>query len=423
MFQGIKKTRHPSQLVGGPDSTSSTIARQPSGLRWVLFLLCSLWGGSAAAQVTLTGTVRDSLTRQPLPFASVFLANTTRGTTTDAQGRYSLPGVPTGRYELAATYLGYQLRQRPLAVSGRAVQADVALLPATQQLAEVVVRPNPHREADYQRFLELFLGTSTRAKQCRVRNPDALRVDYDAERNALTASASQPVEIDNLALGYRLTFYDLDFRADFADQSMTVTTLSHLAFRELPGGEVRQRRWAASRQLAYQGSYMHFLRSVYTNTVSESGFEVQRLRRVRNRRRAVADSVRQVIFATSQPGQASVPDSIWQLLKQPRELQYLYTPLLPPASYRRASGGQVWLRFPDLLAITYVHGKADANYKQLSLTLTPGREQASVLHLNQVAEAALTPVGTPTEPLALLTEGYWGFAQMGDLLPLDYAPR
>jgi hypothetical protein len=287
----------------------------------------------------------------------------------------------------------------------------------------VVVRPNPHREADYQRFLELFLGTSTRAKQCRVRNPDALHVDYDAERNALTASASQPVEIDNLALGYRLTFYDLDFRADFADQSMTVTTLSHLAFRELPGGEARQRRWAASRQLAYQGSYMHFLRSVYTNTVSESGFEVQRLRRVRNRRRAIADSVRQVIFATSQPGQASVPDSIWQLLKQPRELQYFYTPLLPPASYRRASGGQVWLRFPDLLAITYIHGKADANYKQLSLTLTPGREQASVLHLNQVAEAELTPVGTPAEPLALLTEGYWGFAQMGDLLPLDYAPR
>jgi hypothetical protein len=392
-------------------------------LWWLLFLLCSLWGGSVAAQAALTGTVRDSLTRQPLPFASVFLANTTRGTTTDAQGRYSLPGVPMGRYELAATYLGYQLRQRPLAVSGRAVQADVALLPANQQLAEVVVRPNPHREADYQRFLELFLGTSTRAKQCRVRNPDALRVDYDAERNALTASASQPVEIDNLALGYRLTFYDLDFRADFADQSMTVTTLSHLAFRELPGGEARQRRWAASRQLAYQGSYMHFLRSVYTNTVSESGFEVQRLRRVRNRRRAVADSMRQVIFATSQPGQASVPDSIWQLLKQPRELQYLYTPLLPPASYRRASGGQVWLRFPDLLAITYIHGKVDANYKQLSLTLTPGREQASVLHLNQVAEAELTPVGTPVEPLALLTEGYWGFAQMGDLLPLDYAPR
>jgi hypothetical protein len=402
---------------------STTLAKRPSGLLWLLCLLCGLWAQPAAAQVTLTGTVRDSLSRQPLPFASVFLANTTRGTTTDAQGHYALPGVPAGHYELSATYLGYQLRQRPLVVSSRAVQADVALLPASQQLAEVVVRPNPHREADYQRFLELFLGTSTRAKQCRVRNPDALRVDFDPEHNALTASASQPVEIDNLALGYRLIFYDLDFRADFADQGMTVTTLSHLAFRELPGGAGRQQRWAASRQLAYQGSYMHFLRSVYTNTVSESGFELQRLRRVPNRRRAVADSLRRAIFARSQPGQASIPDSVWQLLKQPRELQYLYAPLLPPASYRRAAAGQVWLRFPDLLAITYLRSKPDANYHQLSLTLTPGREQASVLHLNQTPEAEVLPNGTPAEPLALLSEGYWGFEQMGDLLPLDYVPR
>lgn len=388
-----------------------------------MLVVTGLLSRPAAAQVTLSGTVRDSLTRQPLPFASVFLANTTRGATTDAQGRYTLPGVPAGRYELAATYLGYQLRQRPVVVGSSPVQAEVALLPSAQQLAEVVVRPNPHREADYQRFLELFLGTSTRAKQCRVRDPDAVRIDYDAERNVLTASASSPLEIDNLALGYRLTFYDLEFTADFTHQSLTVTTLSHLAFRELPGSAARQRRWAASRLVAYQGSYMHFLRSAYANTVSENGFEVQRLRRVPNRRRAMADSIRAALFATRPAGQASLPDSIWQLLKQPREMQYLYTPLLPPASYRRATAGRVWLRFPDLLAITYLRAKPDANFHQFSLTLTPGREQASVLHLNQQPEAELTPAGTPTEPLALLTEGYWGFEQMGDLLPLDYAPR
>ncbi|RZK93708.1 MAG: carboxypeptidase-like regulatory domain-containing protein, partial [Hymenobacter sp.] len=146
----------------------------------LLNLLCVL---SAAAQVTISGTVRDSLTHQPLPFASVFLANTTRGATTDAQGHYALAGVPAGRYELAATYVGYRLKQRPLVVADRNELVDVSLPPAAQQLAEVVVRPNPHRAADYQRFLELFLGTSTLAKQCRVRNPDAVQIDYDPERN------------------------------------------------------------------------------------------------------------------------------------------------------------------------------------------------------------------------------------------------
>ena len=377
---------------------------------------------TAAAQVTLSGTVRDSLTRQPLPFASVFLANTTRGATTDAEGRYTLAGVPAGRYELAATYLGYQLRQRPIALGATAMQADIDLPPSAQQLGEVVVRANPHRAADYQRFLELFLGTSTRAKQCRVRNPDVLQIDYDGERNQLTASTTKPLEVDNQALGYRLTFYDLDFRADFADEQQLVTSLSHLVFRPLPGSAARQRRWASNRERAYAGSYLHFLRSVYTNSVAEAGFEVQRLRRIPNRRRAAADSVLRAIRQSGQLGQASVPDSIWRILEQPRQLAYLFTPLLPPASYRRAAGTQVWLRFPDLLAITYLKGAPDANYHQLSLTLTPGREQASVLHLQLPVEAEVEVNGTPTIPLALLAEGYWGFLQAGDLLPLDYQP-
>ena len=387
----------------------------------LLLILTVFSARVATAQASLSGTVRDSLTRQPLPFASVFLANTTRGTTTDAQGRYTLAGVPAGRYELAATYLGYQLRQRPLVVASGASQVDIQLVPAAQQLAEVVVRPNPNRAADYQRFMELFLGTSTFARQCRVRDPDAVCIDYDAAQNVLTASVPHALEVDNPALGYRLTFYDLDFRADFANQSLTVTSLSHLAFRELPGGAARQRRWAANRQRAYAGSYLHFLRSVYTNTVAGAGFEVQRLRRVPNRRRVAADSVRRAIFASGQLGQASVPDSIWRLLKQPAVFAYLYAPLLPPASYRRAAGERVWLRFPDLLAITYPKARPDANYHQLSLTLTPGCEQASVLHLQQ-AEAEIEASGAPVEPLFLLTEGYWGYTKMGDLLPLDYAP-
>lgn len=381
-------------------------------------------GQSGAAPVTLSGTVRDSLTRQPLSFASVFLANTTRGVTTDAQGRYTLPNVPAGHYDLAATYLGYQLRQRPLDVGSRPLQLDMALLPAAQQLAEVVVRPNPHRAADYQRFLELFLGTSTRAKQCRIRNPDAVQVDYDADQQLLTASVPHRLEIDNLALGYRLIFYDLDFRADFFQPNTLVTTLSHFSFQPLPGGRARQRRWAASRQQAYLGSQLHFLRCVYTNTVAEAGFEVQRLRRLPNRRRAAADSLLKARHRELGDAfrQSALPDSVWHLLEQPRQFSVLYAPLLAPAGYRQAAAGQVWLRYPDLLAITYLRARPDANYHELSLTLIPGREQASVLHLHPGPAVELTAQGRPINPLGLLSEGYWAFEQVGDLLPTDYQP-
>ena len=390
-------------------------------LLWLAGLLAGpgLRAQPAAGLASLSGTVRDSLTRQPLPFASVFLANTTRGTTADAQGHYALSGVPAGSYELAATFLGYQLRQRALQLPAGATQADLSLPPAAQALGEVVVRPNPHRETDYQRFLELFLGTSSRARQCRVLNPDAVLIDYDPVQKLLTASVPHALEVDNPMLGYHLTFHDLRFQASFAEQGQTVTTLSHLAFRELPGGAGQQRRWATHRQQAYAGSYMHFLRCTYAGTVAEAGFEVRRLRRVPNRRRAAADSLlrarqRELGAAFRQ---ASVPDSVWQLLHQPRQVTYLYQPLLPAGSFRQAADGRVWLRFSDLLDVTYPRARPDAYYQPG----VPGRARTSVLHLQETA-AELTPLGTTAEPLSVLLEGYWGFEQMGDLLPLDYEP-
>jgi hypothetical protein len=378
-----------------------------------------------SAQATITGVVRDSLTRQPLPFASVFLANTTRGATTDAQGHYALMGVPAGHYALAATYLGYQLRQQQVAVANSTITIDFLLPPAAQQLSEIVVRPNPNREADYQRFLELFLGQSTFAKQCRVRDSDAVRIDYDAQQKLLTASVPHALEVDNLALGYRLTFYDLDFQASFADQLMLMTTLSKIVFRELPGSAGKQRRWAANRQHAYLGSYPHFLRSLYANTVAQEGFRVQRLRRVPNLRRAAADSVLHARRAAGLPlDQASVPDSIWKLLRQPRTLSFLYTPTLPPDSVRHAANGHVWVRFHDLLAVTYERARPDSNYQQSGTASGQPlpRYQESVLHLRQRPEAELELGGVSLLPLAFMTEGYWGFQKMGEFLPLDYVP-
>lgn len=407
------------RYVGIPSCSFSRLSRRP-WLYWLLLLLGSQ-ARPAAAQLIVSGMVRDSLTRQPLPFASVFLANTTYGTTTDAQGRYRLTGLASGTYALTASYLGYALRQQPVQLSSESRAVDLLLPAATQTLAEVVVRPHPHHAEDYPRFLDLFLGTSTRAKQCRVRNPAVIQLDFDPAQNVLTATITAPLEIDNVALGYRLTCYDLNFRADF--KAHTTSSLSQLAFWALPAGTARQRQWAAARQRAYRGSLMHFLRAVVTNTVAGEGFEVQRLRRVVNQRRVVADSIWQMILARTRPGeQALMPDSIRRRLQEPPQYAYLFTPLLAPPSYRVVRGGRTWLRFADLLAITYPDCKPDANYHELALTLAPGRELTAVLHLTTPPEAELEASGVPRQPEALLGEGYWGVLQLADLLPLDYSP-
>lgn len=391
-------------------------------LRFAVLLLLLLRPGFAGAQASISGQVRDSVTHAPLAFASVFLANTSRGTTTDAEGRFQLRNIAPGHYDFGVSYVGYRLYSQPINLTA-ALVLNPAVAPAAQQLAEVLVRPDPNREADYQRFKELFLGSSTLARQCRILNPDGVRVEYDPQRNVLTAVAPHALEVENPALGYRLTFYQMDFRAEFIDQTMGLTLLTQVVFKELTGSERQQKRWAANRQKAYLGSYPHFLRSVYANRVAEEGFRVQKLRRVPNQRRLAADSVLRVRQRQGMTG--ALPDSLLRALREPRILAFLFKPTLPPDNLRRAdaASGRVWLRFRDLLAVTYEREAPDTNYRQPgpNFTYIRPRYQESVVHLQQ-PEAEIESFGGLVVPLAVLTEDYWGFEKIGEMLPLDYQP-
>ncbi|MEJ7659883.1 MAG: carboxypeptidase-like regulatory domain-containing protein [Hymenobacter sp.] len=81
---------------------------------------------AAQAQGKLTGVVLDSATRQPLAFASVFLANTTLGATTTEQGEFVFSKVPAGSYDIVGSYVGYNLSKQNITdgQGGRAQNID-----------------------------------------------------------------------------------------------------------------------------------------------------------------------------------------------------------------------------------------------------------------------------------------------------------
>ena len=395
-----------------------------AGLFWLLPLL-------ANAQAALSGTVLDSLTHQPLPFASVFLATTTLGTTTNEQGTFVLERVPAGSYELVASYVGYRLARHPVVISYAPQRLVLTLALEANQLDEVVVRArrrHVNQSADYQRFVELFLGRTSFSRQCRIRNPQALVVDYDLKSTKLTASATDFVQVDNLALGYRLKYYGLHFTASFAQQFMSF--YGQPVFEALvPRNEQQQRRWAANRQAAYHGSLTHFLRSVHEGRVADEGFLAQKLRVVPNPQFARADSLRQRLLR--QPRRAALapaePDSLAKWKQVLPNMQLLYTAARPLDSLRRVEpDGRIWLRFRDYLRVTYLREAPDPLYPVPAapaggLAATPARQQVSRLEL-LVPEVELQPGGRLANPLALFTEEYWGFEKIGEFLPLNYDP-
>ncbi|MBC8082636.1 MAG: TonB-dependent receptor, partial [Hymenobacter sp.] len=105
-----------------------------------------LASSAAVAQTTgfVTGTVRDRKTQELLPGASVTLEGTSLGTATDAEGRYRLTGVPTGSYNLRASFVGYDplLRANVVVTSGNANTINLELNSGAQQLGAVQVVAN-----------------------------------------------------------------------------------------------------------------------------------------------------------------------------------------------------------------------------------------------------------------------------------------
>ncbi|SDX94482.1 carboxypeptidase-like regulatory domain-containing protein [Hymenobacter psychrophilus] len=396
--------------------------------RFLLLLFCCFAAGASAQTTAISGTVRDSVTRAPLGFASVFLANTTYGSTTDEQGRYVLPDVPPGRYDFVVSYVGYRLYQRSVELRGpAAMQLTPLIAPLSNQLREVIVKGRRHRNisADYWRFVALFLGNSSFSQQCRIINPRDVIVRYDARRQRLTASSARFVAIENRALGYLVRYHGFQFEADLSQQ--TVTFLGQPVFSEL---SARQNRplWEKNRKTAYYGSLSHFLRAVHDDQVTAQGYLVQRTRQVANAQRAQADTLLRQQRAAAAVGPPFVPnDSLLALLAEPRLYRYVYTQPMPIDSVRRlGADGTHWLRFTDQLLVTYGNEPPDPQYRPpaifISTTPPAPTKQISTLYLLRPGGVRLLANGQMAEPLAVFTDGYWGFEKMGEFLPLDYSP-
>lgn len=117
-----------------------------------LFLFLLLATTAFAQKLTGRGTVRgavvDSASGKPLREASVSLLNARDSAyvtfgITDGDGRFLLRNLPTGRYRLLVTFVGFQNTSRPFTVSNDVPTADLGTLlmhPQATLLNEVVVK-------------------------------------------------------------------------------------------------------------------------------------------------------------------------------------------------------------------------------------------------------------------------------------------
>jgi len=98
---------------------------------------------------TVRGRVVSAETSDPLPDANVVVRTDAleEGTSTDADGRFALSGLPAGSWTLRVTAVGYESRERRVTVqAGETTVVSLQMMPTTVELQGVVVSASRQEE-------------------------------------------------------------------------------------------------------------------------------------------------------------------------------------------------------------------------------------------------------------------------------------
>ncbi|WP_440134887.1 carboxypeptidase-like regulatory domain-containing protein [Chitinophaga sancti] len=363
-----------------------------------------------SAQVKITGTVVSATDGKPLGFATVFINNTSKGGTATEGGSFNIGAVVPGRYELIASYVGYETVSNFLDVNTEDVHIKIALQPKATVLKAFEVKRDPKREANIKKFKETFIGKTEFAKTCVITNDELLDIGYDNAEQALKASTEDYLVIINAALGYKIRFLLKQYVN--SDRNHTISYYGYAFYENMTTKKKAQRRlWAANREAVFHGSSLHFFRSLINGNTAAEGFVVNEIVRRQRQRGYVKDTIVKngKIMMDSD---AYSDDSSYVNYRMP-------TPLLPIDLMKPSDSlvDKYELHCENMLMVSYMKELEANKYARLMGRLP--RQQESMIRFMQ-ADCTFSKDGVCVNPLAMLFSGYWGWEKVADQVPYDY---
>lgn len=99
---------------------------------------------------TITGTVTNTKTGEPLIGATVIIEGTSLGAATNSEGRYTIDNIPTKTYNVKASYVGFlsQTKFNVVVRSEGNIDLNFTLEEQVSELDEVTVTPNPFEKEE-----------------------------------------------------------------------------------------------------------------------------------------------------------------------------------------------------------------------------------------------------------------------------------
>ncbi len=388
---------------------------------------------SLSAQIKVSGKVISSENNEPLSGASVYFNNTSVGTSTNNDGEFNI-NIKNGTYTLIVSFLGHKTKEIKIDKHFSSGYLTISLTPDNTFLEEVQLKKTKYDNVwkhNLYKFKQAFLGRANLAKECVIENPKVLHFEFNSQTNELTAFARAPLKIKHKGLGY-LIEYDL---AHFSIKNNYTFYSGYSKYSHLK--KRIKKKWKRNRLTAYNGSPMHFLRSLIHQNLAQEGFVVNQFKRVLNpdrptekqidrARKLIRLSANSINFSKKITNPQTVLDSALVTLRKsslPKYQDYLYKRNTPYKELLSYKNNFPFLDFENHLSIIYKNEKEELNYligflgKRNKAT---GMQTSSISLIN--GKSMIDPTGILIDPNAIITEGYWSYESFANMLPLDYKP-
>lgn len=169
--------------------------------------------------------------------------------------------------------MGYKPEVKQLQATPGRTATVVFKLDLNNVIREVVIvgKRDKHWKRKWRIFLNGLLGDSPFARQCKVVNPESITLGLDEASGRVTATSSEPVVIENSALGYRIRFHMSKFESNGKKTFLSGYKFFESRLTEEPDKHKKQLR---NREIAFKDSFRNFLVSLSRKNLEAAGIEM-----------------------------------------------------------------------------------------------------------------------------------------------------
>ncbi|MNJ93031.1 hypothetical protein D3C87_107100 [compost metagenome] len=383
---------------------------------------------------SITGTVKDN--DGPIPGAGVYISGYKIATVTDTDGKFRLPKLAPGSYDILVQMMGYLPYSKNIVISDKSIDAVFLLKESTVTLNEVVIRVDPNRQKYINQFKEYFIGASPNAKYCKILNPQVLRVNYDITTSTLTVKSDDFLIVENKALGYRIK-YMLEY-FEYNNRTHIIYYSGKPFFEDLKVSNSKRKKYSELREIAYHGSAQHFFKSLYAGNSEDEGFLINKIIQIPNPNRMPDTIINKNLLLLKNPlGKSGIKKnagkidtslvSFWhKQLELPKTIDVFNSSrILTDTLVHYYNKDLKYLNYSNSLCIIYTKERESTAYSNSGFwvrrPLNMPDYQLSVLKLSENA-FRFYENGSILDARSVLFEGFWAYEKVADMVPRDYIP-